>query len=57
MATEVVLSAFVAAASYSRADNVVDATKTVVVTWGGSTQTLTYNAAGQLLNATNPVRV
>lgn len=54
MAQEVVLSAFVAAASYSRSDNVVDATKTVVVTWCDKSQTLTYNAAGQLLNATNP---
>ena len=51
--TEVQLSPFVASATYVRSDNAVDATKTVTVQWNGKSQTLTYNAAGQLLNATN----
>lgn len=57
MALEVIQSPFVAAATYVRADNVVDATKTVTVQWSGSQQVWTYNAAGQLLNATNVVKV
>lgn len=52
--TLVQLSPFVVGHSISRADNAVDATKTAVVSAFGLTQTLTYNAAGQLLVATTP---
>lgn len=51
------MHAFVASAVYIRSDTTIDATKTVAVVWAGSAQTLTYNAAGQLLAATNPIKL
>lgn len=48
--------AFIASGTvnYPSGDNVVDATKTAVVSSGGKSQTITYNAAGLILAATNP---
>lgn len=43
--------------AYPNGDNVVDATKTAIVTSGGFTQTLTFNAEGKLLAASAVVPV
>lgn len=42
-----------ATVSYPAGDNIVDATKTAVISDGYKQQTLTYNAAGNLLAASN----
>lgn len=43
--------------SYPNGDNTVDITKTAVISAGGQVQTLTYNAAGQILSASVPTNV
>lgn len=40
--------------TYPSGDNVVDPTKTAIISSGGRTQTITYNAAGLILSASNP---
>jgi hypothetical protein len=40
--------------TYPNGDNVVDATKTAIVSSGGRSQTITYNAAGLILSVSNP---
>lgn len=43
--------------NYPNGDNAVDATKTAVVSDGYREQTLTYNAAGKILVASNITEV
>jgi hypothetical protein len=43
--------------SYPNGDNVPDITKTAIISSSGVSQTLTYNAAGQILSASVPTHV
>jgi hypothetical protein len=54
--TQVQDSAFLSSGTvnYPSGDNVVDVTKTAIVSANGKSQTLQYNAAGKLLSASNP---
>lgn len=54
---EVQESPFIASGTvnYPSGDNVIAPTLTAVVSANGKSQTITYNAAGKILSASNPV--